>query len=160
MFRVKNLVFAGVATLIFIASNLIMGSASACSGFTCNDKDPKEQGCDKDAFPVPYAELTNLGTYSAGWFNEKERARYVVLMYSPKCNANWVKVDAERGTIIFIEEDWKDEDLPLGAPKVPSGRYTTEINGQSYGNMGDGSRPVRACAIFPGNPATQCTQAK
>jgi hypothetical protein len=136
-----------VMLFVFLTNLTFVNTAEAsCVGSECNDKDPIREGC-TDGREVA---REDFGVYSFGsWWSRQERKKIISLIYSEKCKANWSKADVPAGTKIYIEEKY--------APGNKRGYSTTQVNGQSYGNMSTGNVPNRACALLPSKIYPTCT---
>ncbi|MEG4347996.1 VOC family protein [Microcoleus sp. A003_D6] len=74
------------------------------------------------------------------WINPfRKRDIKVELRKSDQCQANWVKADVPKDTVLYLKDQ-------AGKTYV---RYTTQVNGVSYGDMMNYRTPFSACAKLP-----------
>ena len=97
-------------------------------------QDPRDRKCEENAQTLT---STSGGTYGINPFRKRDIK--VELRKSDQCQANWVKADVPKDTVLYL----KDKD---GKTYV---RYTTQVNGVSYGDMMNYRTPFSACAKLP-----------
>jgi hypothetical protein len=100
-----------------------------CYGKSCNNLDPINQECDRDANTI---------------LKEKVKEITIQLRYSSKCNASWTKAFVPSGSRLYVEDT---HDNKYGYDYVvPVDNLSTEY----FGNMGEG-RKLKACVRLPNN---------
>jgi hypothetical protein len=97
-------------------------------------QDPRDRNCEQNAETLT---STSGGNYRPRPWEEREIR--IELRKSDQCQANWVKADVPRGTVLYLKD--KDGRAYVG--------YTTQVNGVSFGDMMNYRTPFSACAKLP-----------
>jgi hypothetical protein len=99
-----------------------------CRALTCNNLDPINQRCDKDAVTIAADKFEN---------------NIVELRYSIACDSSWVRADVPANSILYLEDINRKR---FGKWTVPD--KTKKILGPQFGNMGQGKN-FKACSQLP-----------
>jgi Protein of unknown function (DUF2690) len=104
-------------------------SKPKCQSKICNDRDPINQRCDRDAIVL---------------IEENFDKNIIQLKYSQKCDASWVKADVPPGSFLYLVDTKGNK---FGEWQVPD--KNNKIAGFQFGNMGF-SNNFKACSRIPG----------
>ncbi|SKB11927.1 exported hypothetical protein [Planktothrix sp. PCC 11201] len=122
----RQLISLALAT-IFINSLAFVPSVYAQDG-----QDPKDRQCN-DAQTLG---STSGGRYGPPW---NQREIRIEMRMSRQCQANWVKADVPKGTLLYLQDE-------NGKTYV---QYQTQVSGWNYGDMMNYNMKFRACARLP-----------
>ncbi len=123
-----------VIILIAILSAIAIPTYSAiiakikplCRRESCNNRDPKDQKCDKDGRTI---DMNLLPT-----------GHNIELRYSGRCDAAWARSTVPAGATIYVEDFRGNK---YGLYTIPVDRFS-----QHYGDMGPG-HTLKACVKYP-----------
>lgn len=127
----KRLVIFSLLFLALVVAGILVwvDSEPKCQSKTCNDRDPINQRCDRDAIVL---------------IEDNFGKNIIQLKYSQKCDASWVKADVPPGSFLYLMDVKGNK---FGQWKVPD--KNNKIAGFQFGNMGVGNN-FKACFQIPG----------
>jgi hypothetical protein len=123
----RQLISLAIAT-VFINSLAFAPSVHAQDG-----QDPRDRKCEENAETLT---STSGGRYGPLWGQREIR---IELRKSDRCQANWVKADVPKDTLLYLQDE-------NGKTYV---QYQTQVNGWNYGDMMNYQGKYRACAKLP-----------
>jgi Protein of unknown function (DUF2690) len=139
MISKKNILIFSPVCIIFLTAItywIWIDASPRCRRETCNNLDPINLRCDKDAVVI----------------SENKFVKYAIqLRYSNRCDASWVRADVPNNSILYLDNK---KGSKVGEWNVPDEK--TRVPGFQFGNMGSGKN-YKACAKFPKNEII-CTQ--
>jgi hypothetical protein len=116
-----------------IATIFLNSIAFAPSIYAQDGQDPRDRKCEENAETLT---STSGGRYGLPF---RQRDIRIELRKSDRCQANWVKADVPKDTILYLQDE-------SGKTYV---QYKTQVNGWNYGDMMNYNRKFRACAQLP-----------
>jgi hypothetical protein len=126
----KLAIFSLLFLALAVAGILVLvDSEPKCQSKICNDRDPINQRCDRDAVVL---------------IEDKFDKNIIQLKYSQKCDASWVKADVPPDSFLYLMDINGNK---FGKWKVPD--KNNKIAGFQFGNMGFGKK-FKACSRITG----------